>query len=173
MQEFLQNEDETARSRIERQFLASKRLHGCLARCSNDAQKPAMESHKDEQTFGPAAKLLHIGNDIISTSVADLELSLTQSFTDIQRAGRVSYLDIETMPFEDSFCLDRMQRKIVSGPELDQSKFCESHFHFLFVSALLYNDLSAAQCSLRPDKSSHNKRVAIVNCGSGLNCTKV
>jgi hypothetical protein len=82
-QEFLQNEDESARSRVDRQFLAAKRLHSAVARCSDDAQKPAMESHKDKKSFSTAAKMLHFGNDIVSTSVAYLKLFLTQGFTNV------------------------------------------------------------------------------------------
>jgi hypothetical protein len=54
------------------------------------------------------------------------------------------------MPFENSFCAAGVHREIVSGPELDQSKFCQNHFDFLFVSVLLCNDLFAAHFSLRP-----------------------
>src|SRR6185295_6714077 len=85
-----------------------------------------MESHKDKEARRAAAEIFHIGDDIVGARVANLEFPLPQSVADIKRARCIGYVDIETMPRKYSLLPAGVHRKIVAGPELDQSKSCKT-----------------------------------------------
>ncbi len=75
-----------------------------------------MESHEDKETRRAAAEIFHIGHDIVSARVANVEFSLPQSVADVQRAWCISYFNFETMPFEDSLSRGRRAPEDYSLP---------------------------------------------------------
>ena len=103
-----------------------------------------METHKNKQTRRTATKIFHIGHNIISSGVADLELLFTQGFADLERAWCVRELKTKTVPFEYPRFPASVHRKIIACSELDQSKRREiGHRNLLFIAALLLIRTSA------------------------------
>jgi len=125
-----------------------------------------MESHEDKEARRTAGEIFHIGHNIVGARVANLEFPLPQSVADIKRARCIGYVDIETMPRKYSLLPAGVHRKIVAGPELDQSKSCKTgRGNLLGISYPPRNAFVhryAGPCHIRQDLSRHSAPLTLL-----------
>jgi hypothetical protein len=78
--------------------------------------------------------------------MTDIEFPSSQSIAQIQRTRRISDFDIEAVSRKDSSLPPHMHRQIVTGLELDQSKFCYKNLPATTLNQ--QTDLSVTQASV-------------------------